>query len=579
MTMQSAKKSEKYSRTAARAITTFVLVSMLLTGCATRPKVKLSDAFNEQAIAAEITASGPIALDSEYQAVNQKMIRKSAMAAQASILFVRSVHIDPINRPVSNFLSMTSYALKSATGLFRRTALNTVQFPALEREPIPESAYADSMDLEKWEKDLDRISGRKPSRGTIEFLIDGKEYLPRMLEAVGDAKESIDIRTYIFDNDDYAVKVADVLKEKSQDVRVRVLVDAFGTMVAVIAVWRFWSREDSSDSLASPLIPATTLVALAIVDNVAFWGFSGLETPLYMLLLTGSALVFMRERRAGGPPWSAVAFAFVAMTRPEGLVAAAVTGLFLLGGIQHAAERRTILLHAAAWAGTFWALYGAYFLWRFAYYGHFYPNTYYAKTEMALVIYERGADYLSGAVVNYHLVLAFVGVTLLFFTSRLRREAAYVGALSAALLLAIIPEGGDAFGHGRLITPVLPLLYLAGIAGFATALARLRIEPRQRVLIAAATLSVLALLLLRGSDNPFLPEDRADQTERKILGLWLNEHTPDDYTIAAWAVGSIAYHSERDVLDLFGLTDDVIAHTDVDNFGEGLPGHERHNAD
>lgn len=361
--------------------------------------------------------------------------------------------------------------------------------------------------------------------------------------------------------------------------RILTYLTTFGTMVAVIAVWRFWSREDSSGSLASPLIPATALVALAIVDNVAFWGFSGLETPLYMLLLTGSALVFMRERRTGGLPWSAVAFACVAMTRPEGLVAAAVTGLFMLDGIQHAAERRTLLLRAATWAGTFWALYGAYFAWRFAYYGHFYPNTYYAKTEVALVIYERGADYLSGAVVNYHLVPAFVGVALLFFTSRLRREAAYVGALSAALLLAIIPEGGDAFGHGRLITPVLPLLYLAGIAGFATALARLRIEPRQRGLIAAATLSVLALLLLRGSDNPFLPEDRADQTERKILGLWLNEHTPDDYTIAAWAVGSIAYHSERAVLDLFGLTDEVIAHTDVDNFGEGLPGHERYNAD
>ena len=235
MTTKSTKKSGNYSRITAQAITTFVVVSMLLTGCATRPKVKLSDAFDEQAIAAEIAASGPIAINSENQAVNQKMIRKSAMAAQAGILFVRSVHIDPINRPVSNFLSMTSYALKSATGMIRRTALNTVQFPALEREAIPEVAYADSMDLEKWEKDLDRISGRKQSKGTIEFLIDGKEYFPRMLEAVGEAKESIDIRTYIFDNDDYAVKVADVLKQKSQDVRVRVLVDAFGNMVAAQA--------------------------------------------------------------------------------------------------------------------------------------------------------------------------------------------------------------------------------------------------------------------------------------------------------------------------------------------------------
>ncbi len=235
MTTRSAHKAEKYSRLAYRSMTSFILVAMLTAGCASRPKVEISDAFDEQAIAAEITTSGPIAIESENQAAGQTMIRKSAMAAQAGVLFARSVHIDPINRPVSNFLSMTSIALKSTTGLFRRTALGTVQFPALEREPIPEVTYADTMDLQQWEKDLDKISGRKQSKGTIEFLVDGEEYFPRMLEAVGEAKESIDIRTYIFDNDDYAVEVADILKEKSQDVDVRVLVDAFGNMVATQA--------------------------------------------------------------------------------------------------------------------------------------------------------------------------------------------------------------------------------------------------------------------------------------------------------------------------------------------------------
>ena len=163
------------------------------------------------------------------------MAKRAAIAAQSGILYARSVHIDPINRPVSNFLMMTSLALKSTTGLFRLTALGTVQFPALERQPIPEVAYADPMDLDDWERDLDKINGRKQSRGTIKFLVGGEEYFPRMLEAVNDAKESIDIRTYIFDNDDYAVKVADVLKEKSQDVDVRVLVDAFGTIIAMNA--------------------------------------------------------------------------------------------------------------------------------------------------------------------------------------------------------------------------------------------------------------------------------------------------------------------------------------------------------
>ena len=235
MTSKSAYNAEIRSRIAARTMTAIILISMLSTGCATRPKVKNSEAFDEQAIAAEISVRGPDANDSENQAASQTLIRKSAMATQAGILFTRSVHIDPINRPVTNFLTMSSIALKSTTGLFRRAALGTAQFPALERQPIPEIAYAEPMDLEKWETDLDKISGRKQSKGTIEFLVDGDEYFPRMLEAVAGARESIDIRTYIFDNDDYAVKVADVLKEKSRDVDVRVLVDAFGNMVAAQA--------------------------------------------------------------------------------------------------------------------------------------------------------------------------------------------------------------------------------------------------------------------------------------------------------------------------------------------------------
>jgi cardiolipin synthase len=49
------------------------------------------------------------------------------------------------------------------------------------------------------------------------------------------ARESIDIRTYIFDNDDYAVEVADFLKRRSADVKVRVMIDALGNLLATQA--------------------------------------------------------------------------------------------------------------------------------------------------------------------------------------------------------------------------------------------------------------------------------------------------------------------------------------------------------
>jgi phosphatidylserine/phosphatidylglycerophosphate/cardiolipin synthase-like enzyme len=117
----------------------------------------------------------------------------------------------------------------------RRIGLGTVAFPSLESQPIPELSYAQGMDLDQWEQDLDRISGQKREKGTIEFLIDGDEYFPRLTTSFENARESIDIRTYIFDNDDYAVEVADFLKRRSADVKVRVMIDALGNLLATQA--------------------------------------------------------------------------------------------------------------------------------------------------------------------------------------------------------------------------------------------------------------------------------------------------------------------------------------------------------
>ena len=40
------------------------------------------------------------------------------------------------------------------------------------------------------------------------------------------------IRLFIFDNDDYAMRIADLLKRRSAEVRVRVLIDSLGTLGA-----------------------------------------------------------------------------------------------------------------------------------------------------------------------------------------------------------------------------------------------------------------------------------------------------------------------------------------------------------
>jgi cardiolipin synthase len=181
---------------------------------------------------------------------DRRAMQNRASIAQGGVLLARSFQVDPINRPVSNAMSLGSYALKSTTGFLRRVAISTTQFPFLESKPVPELSYARGMDLAQWEEDLDRISGRQSSRGTIEFLIDGDEYFPRMLEAIRNAEETIHVRSYIFDNDDFAVSVADELKAKSDTVDVRVMYDGIGNLAALRA---------NPESMPEDFIPPTSM--------------------------------------------------------------------------------------------------------------------------------------------------------------------------------------------------------------------------------------------------------------------------------------------------------------------------------
>ena len=162
------------------------------------------------------------------------LTRKATGASHATWVYARSVYENPINRPVSHFAALGSFALKSTGGLLRRVAIGAAQMPALDSE-IPDISFADSMDLGAFEEILDKVTGTRQDIGRIKFLVDGDEYFGRLMETIDGAEESIDIRTYIFDNDDFAVEMADELKKRAEDVRVRIMVDSVGNLLAMQA--------------------------------------------------------------------------------------------------------------------------------------------------------------------------------------------------------------------------------------------------------------------------------------------------------------------------------------------------------
>jgi cardiolipin synthase len=209
-------------------------VLTILSGCATSARLNLP-------------ANNP---DSKHAPPVSLIERRSSAVAQGGVLLARSVPADPINRPISNVMSLSSYALKSVAGFLRRLAIGTVQFPALETQSIPDVRDAELMDLQAFERFLDAMTGRKASLGTVDFLVDGEAYFTRLESVLTDARESVDIRTYIFDNDDVAVRIADILRARSADIDVRVMVDGLGNLMAT---------QTDADSMSPDFAPPASI--------------------------------------------------------------------------------------------------------------------------------------------------------------------------------------------------------------------------------------------------------------------------------------------------------------------------------
>jgi len=79
------------------------------------------------------------------------------------------------------------------------------------------------------------------------------------------------------------------------------------------------------------------------------------------------------------------------------------------------------------------------------------------------------------------------------------------------------------------------------------------------------------------SQKVIYPRSSVDHWRIQI-GQALNDSTDESTTIALIPAGIIKYYSERYAIDMLGLNDRDIAHTDMQSI-RGLPGHEKYNID
>ena len=133
-------------------------------------------------------------------------------------------------RPVSSLFRFVT--------LFSDTVVSTARFEwasALTKQPVPPLSDSVPMNLDAWEQELDTLTKYPQTYGSMDFLVDGEEFFTRYIDVISSAKTSVQLQTYIFDNDDYALQIADLLKNRSkQGVDVKVLLDGFGTITATM---------------------------------------------------------------------------------------------------------------------------------------------------------------------------------------------------------------------------------------------------------------------------------------------------------------------------------------------------------
>ena len=172
----------------------------------------------------------PIAVFVRYAPARRESAAASSGTQMAqSVGHIAQSHLGGlIVRPVSSVFRLFFVVTDAAVETIKPTWLAT-----LESEPIGEITDSAPMDIDEWEQQLDRITGRPASKGTIEYLIDGEEYFTRLIDAFTSAQKSILIRTYIFDNDDVAESIGRLLRRRAEEgVEVKILLDGLGTIVA-----------------------------------------------------------------------------------------------------------------------------------------------------------------------------------------------------------------------------------------------------------------------------------------------------------------------------------------------------------
>ncbi len=330
------------------------------------------------------------------------------------------------------------------------------------------------------------------------------------------------------------------------------------TLVAVVLAYLLVKRITGKGAFG---VLAATLTAAA--TSLAAYGPSGLESPLFVLLLFAVLLAVHSDKFLVAGLWVALA----TLTRPDGAIVAAVVGVWVLVVTMRARSGVRPVL---------WYLVGALVIavpwtaWRLAYYGHLLPNAVAAKSGADLGWQlEVGWDYFLSFAGATQAALVLVPLAVYRLTTRTDGESGARRAIWLMLLLALvyltffIGTGGDWMPAWRFFAPVVPLLTAATVAAWGLTGSEATRPVGRAAAIGTVTISLFALMVSTNhpSTKPAIEAWRLQVHDLSDIGTWLRNTLPDGTVISTYANGALSYEAGSDVtvVDLLGLTDEHIA--------------------
>ena len=155
----------------------------------------------------------------------ERGIGLSATAQGLSALLVESHVLALLKNPISSLARLGDLGVE--------TVVRFVRFPFPKPSSnYPSLSHCQGMDLAEWEAWLDHYTGTRQEEGSLDLLIDGEQFFPRLRQAIATATNHIHFDVYIFDKDDVGVSIADQLKERSREVEVKVIFDRLSSIGA-----------------------------------------------------------------------------------------------------------------------------------------------------------------------------------------------------------------------------------------------------------------------------------------------------------------------------------------------------------